>query len=62
MRYLTQENKNRVTHIVEEYLKQDFQHLLSKRLDELSKISKTINLQQEGINGKITIDIKYEPV
>lgn len=62
MRYLTQENKNQVTHIVEEYLKQDFQHLLSKKLDESCYITKTININQDGFNGKITIDIKYDPI
>lgn len=62
MRYLTDENKNRVIHIVEKYINEDFNRMLSKKLDNEHKISTVINVNQESFNGKITIDIKYEVV
>jgi hypothetical protein len=62
MRYLTPENKDRVIHIVEKYINEDFTRMLSKKLDNEHKISTVINVNQESFNGKITIDIKYEVV
>ncbi len=62
MRHLAKETKEIIIESARIFINDEFNYLLSKPIDTNSQMKKTININQEGINGAYEIVIKYKPL